>query len=101
MDPLLQGSIRKQAIAELDGWMDMSDESFEVEARDAIRKHFDFKNFSEAFAFMTHVAMKAEKMNHHPEWCNSYNKLRVTLTTHTSKGVTDLDIKLAKFMDAL
>lgn len=98
MDVLLQGCERKQAIAELDGWIDMKDGE---EARDAIRKYFDFKSFNAAFGFMTHVAMKAENMNHHPQWCNSYNKVRVTLTTHTSKGVTSLDIKLAKFMDKI
>jgi 4a-hydroxytetrahydrobiopterin dehydratase len=98
MDTVLQGSEREQAIAELDGWLDMKDGP---DNRDAIRKHFDFKNFSVAFGFMTRCAMKAEKMNHHPEWCNSYNKVRVTLTTHTSDGLTMLDISLAKFMDTV
>jgi len=98
MNTLLQGTDREQAIAELDGWVDMANNDA---PRDAIRKHYEFKSFNAAFGFMTRAAMKAEKMNHHPEWCNSYNKVRVTLTTHTSNGVTLLDIQLAKFMDAV
>jgi len=99
MDTLLQGTERAQAIAELDGWIDMVDGADGNEPRDAIRKYYEFKSFNAAFGFMTRAAMKAEKMNHHPEWCNSYNKVRVTLTTHSSNGVTMLDIQLAKFMD--
>lgn len=68
--------------------------------RDALTKDFFFKDFNAAFAFMTQVAMKAEKMDHHPEWFNVYNKVSVTLATHTVNGVTQNDIDLAKFMEA-
>ncbi len=65
----------------------------------AIERAFQFKNFSEAFAFMTRSAMKAEKMDHHPEWANVYNKVVVTLNTHDAGGLTALDFELAKSMD--
>jgi len=72
-----------------------------VEGRDAIARTFQFKNFNEAFGFMAQVALKAEQMNHHPEWLNVWNKVEVTLTTHDTGGVSELDIKLAAFMDGL
>ena len=72
-----------------------------VPGRDAIHKSFKFKDFSEAFGFMTRVAFVAEKMDHHPEWANIYNKVEVTLTTHDAGGVTQKDLTLAKAMDAL
>ncbi|SMX39959.1 4a-hydroxytetrahydrobiopterin dehydratase [Octadecabacter ascidiaceicola] len=65
------------------------------------RKVFKFKNFVEAFGWMTSVAIVAEKLNHHPEWSNVYKTVDVTLTTHDTGGLTDLDLKLAKRMDAL
>lgn len=71
-----------------------------TEGRDAITRSFKFKNFSAAFAFMTRVAMLAEKMNHHPEWSNVYNRVDVVLTTHDAGGVTQLDIDMAKKMDS-
>lgn len=84
------------AIAEgletLDGWM-LADDG------DAIRKTYKFKTFRKAFAFMTEIAMVAEKMNHHPEWCNVYNRVDVALTTHDAGGITELDFKLAGAMD--
>ncbi|NDE90346.1 MAG: 4a-hydroxytetrahydrobiopterin dehydratase [Alphaproteobacteria bacterium] len=64
-----------------------------------IGRDYIFKNFSEAFAFMTRSALKAEKLNHHPEWGNIYNKVLVTLTTHDAGGITALDIQLATAMD--
>lgn len=67
--------------------------------RDAIKKTFAFKDFNEAFSFMTCVALKAEKMDHHPEWFNVYNRVEVTLSTHDADGLTMRDIELAKFMD--
>lgn len=64
-------------------------------------KTFIFKNFIEAFGWMTSVAITAEKLNHHPEWFNVYKTVKVTLTTHDTGGLSDLDLKLAKRMDAL
>ena len=69
--------------------------------RDAITKSFKFKDFNAAFGWMTRAALIAEKMDHHPEWFNVYNKVEVTLTTHSAGGVTEKDINLAKAMDAL
>jgi 4a-hydroxytetrahydrobiopterin dehydratase len=69
--------------------------------RDAITKTFKFKNFIEAFGWMTQAAMWAETLNHHPEWRNVYNRVTVTLTTHDVDGLTDLDIALANRMDHL
>ncbi len=71
-----------------------------AEGRDAIAKTFQFKDFTEAFAWMTRVAIAAEKMDHHPEWSNVYRTVEVTLTTHDAGGVTDLDVTLARRMDA-
>jgi len=71
------------------------------DARDAITKSFTFRNFVEAFGFMTRAAIWAEKLNHHPEWFNVYKTVTVTLTTHDVDGLSDLDIKLAKKMDSL
>lgn len=82
------------ALLLLDGWE-------HVEGRDAIRKTYRFKNFNEAFGFMTCTALKAEKMDHHPEWTNVYNRVEVVLTTHDVHGVTGLDVALATFMDKL
>ena len=72
-----------------------------AEEGDAIQKSFEFENFNEAFAFMTRVALKAEQMDHHPEWMNVYNRVKVRLTTHDADGVTALDVELAKFMDSI
>jgi len=72
-----------------------------VEGRDAIQKTFVFGNFVEAFGFMTRCALWAEKLNHHPEWSNVYKTVEVTLTTHDTAGLSGLDAKLAKKMDAL
>lgn len=68
---------------------------------DALAKDFKFTDFSEAFAFMTRVALLAEQMDHHPEWFNVYNKVEVTLTTHDAGGITMRDIKMAQFMESL
>ncbi|MEP2027364.1 MAG: 4a-hydroxytetrahydrobiopterin dehydratase [Paracoccaceae bacterium] len=72
-----------------------------VEGRDAIRKTFVFKNFIEAFGWMTQVAIWAEKWNHHPEWDNVYKTVNVVLTTHSADGLSALDAKLARKMDSL
>ncbi len=67
--------------------------------RDAIRRQYTFDDFAQAFAFMTQVALMAEKRNHHPEWSNVYNKVDITLTTHDAEGVTGRDIELARYAD--
>jgi 4a-hydroxytetrahydrobiopterin dehydratase len=69
------------------------------EQRGAITREFVFTDFTQAFAFMTEVALAAEKRNHHPEWCNVYNKVVMTLTTHDADGLTQRDIDLAGFAD--
>jgi 4a-hydroxytetrahydrobiopterin dehydratase len=69
------------------------------EKRDAITREFVFADFNRAFAFMTQVALAAEKADHHPEWSNVYNKVRVTLSTHDAGGVTQKDLDLARFAD--
>ena len=90
----LEGAARIQALTLLDGWT-------EVQGRDAIHKTFKFPDFNAAFAFMTRVALKAEQLDHHPEWSNVYNKVEITLSTHDAGGVTELDAALAKFIDDL
>ena len=81
------------ALAELTGWR-------AAEGRDALEKSFRFADFNAAFGFMARVALLAEKLDHHPEWSNVYNRVEVALTTHDADGVTALDLKMARFMDA-
>lgn len=69
--------------------------------RDAIYKEFLFSNFNEAFGFMTRVALLADKMDHHPEWFNVYNKVQVTMSTHDCGGLSLRDIKMAEFMNEI
>ena len=90
----LTGQTRKEALATLSGWN-------EAAGRDAISKKFVFKDFNQAFGFMTRAALVAEKMDHHPEWFNVYKTVEVTLSTHDAGGVTELDVKLAGAMDRL
>lgn len=85
---------RRAALAELDGWS-------LVDGRDAITKTFGFVDFNAAFGFMSRVALKAEAMDHHPEWFNVWNRVEVTLSTHDAGGLTARDVELAAFMDAL
>ena len=70
-----------------------------VDGRDAIKKSFQFGDFNEAFGFMTRVALKADKIDHHPEWFNVYNRVEVTLSTHDCKGLSQRDITLADFIE--
>ncbi|KAL8598432.1 hypothetical protein ACOMHN_032709 [Nucella lapillus] len=70
-----------------------------VDGRDAIFKEFLFKDFKEAFSFMTRVSLKAEQMDHHPEWFNVYNKVQITLSTHDVSGLSTRDVTLAKFIE--
>lgn len=81
-----------EAVKELSGWMLADDGG-------AIHKRFTFRNFGEAFAFMTRVAMAAEKLDHHPDWSNVYKTVDVKLSTHDAGGLTELDFRLAKLMD--
>ncbi len=90
----LTGSARTAALAKLSGWS-------EVKGRDAIARQFEFSDFNEAFGFMARAALVAEKLDHHPEWFNVYNKVEVTLATHDAGGVTERDIRLAQAMDRL
>jgi 4a-hydroxytetrahydrobiopterin dehydratase len=83
---------RSTQLPQLHGWV-------AVAGRDAIQRHFKFADFNEAFGFMTRVAIKAQEMDHHPEWFNVYSKVEITLSTHEAGGVTERDILLARFID--
>ena len=90
----LTGNARKAALAKLDGWS-------EVPGRDAITRTFIFADFNAAFGFMTRAALVAEKLDHHPEWFNVFDKVAVTLATHDAGGVTERDVALAEVMNRL
>ena len=94
MAETLSDDQRTEALAGLDGW------TYDKTAK-AIGKDFRFVDFSEAFAFMTRVALIAEKAGHHPDWSNTYNRVSIRLSTHDAGGVTDKDIGLATRIDAL
>src|SRR5512138_2912179 len=85
----LSAAERAAALKELTGWQP-------VDGRDAIQRSFKFKNFNEAWGFMTRVALMAEKADHHPEWSNVYNRVEILLTTHDCNGLSQRDVKLAK-----
>ncbi len=84
---------RVEALARLKGWRD-------VDGR-AIRKEFAFQDFNQAFGFMSRVALKAESLNHHPEWLNVGSRVEITVTTHDAGGVSELDVALAAFVDSI
>ena len=88
----LSPEARRSALAELSGWSLLAE-------RDAIEKSFKFKTFNQAWGFMNRVALAAEKLNHHPEWFNVYNRVDIVLTTHDCDGLSELDVKLAKRID--
>lgn len=90
-----------QKIGAAEALMTLKDWSAADGARDAIERTFQFKDFKTAWAFMSACALRAEQMDHHPEWFNVYGKVTVTLTTHDADGVTPLDLDLALYMDAL
>jgi len=92
--PKLDESERDAALAMVPGWtVDRQ--------RDGIRRSFQFRDFAEAFAFMTRIALEAEKADHHPEWSNVWNKVQIFLTTHSAGGLTSRDIALAHKIDAI
>ena len=94
MPTKLEGDQRNDVLKQLEtnGWK-------LVDNRDALSKTFLFKNFNQAFGFMTRVALLAEKLDHHPEWFNVYNKVEVTLSTHDLNGLSTNDVQMAQFMD--
>jgi 4a-hydroxytetrahydrobiopterin dehydratase len=85
---------RRQAMTRLKGWK-------KVRGRDAIHKVYRFKDFNEAFGVMGRVALMAEKMDHHPEWFNVYNRVEITLSTHDVDGLSQRDVALALFIDSI
>jgi 4a-hydroxytetrahydrobiopterin dehydratase len=85
---------RATKLAQLNGWQ-------VLDGRDAIQRKLQFADFNEAFGFMTRVAIKAQEMDHHPEWFNVYNKVEITLSTHEADGLTERDLKLASFIDSI
>jgi 4a-hydroxytetrahydrobiopterin dehydratase len=90
----LSPEAHKEALSILTGWT-------LVEGREAMSKRFVFRDFNEAFGWMSRVALLAEKLDHHPEWSNVYKTVEVTLTTHDAGGLTELDVRLARAMDAM
>ena len=90
----LTGAARHTALRELHGWA-------EVEDRDAIRKSYHFGNFSEAWGFLSRIALAAEKMDHHPEIFNVYNRVEIILSTHDVEGLSERDVRLAQVIDEL
>jgi 4a-hydroxytetrahydrobiopterin dehydratase len=90
----LVGAARHTALRELHGWS-------EIEDRDAIRKSYHFSDFSEAWGFLARIALLAEKMDHHPEIFNVYNRVEIMLSTHDAGGLSERDIRLAQAIDEL
>lgn len=92
MSERLDDAVRTAALASLPGWV-------VVDGRDAIRRKLQFADFNAAFGFMTQVALMAEKLDHHPEWSNVYNRVEIVLSTHDAGGLTHKDIVLARLVD--
>ena len=91
MTRLLESDIEEE-LKKLTGWSVKNDK---------LHKEFQFNNFNQAFGFMTRAAMEIEKMNHHPEWFNVYNRITVELTTHDAGGITNNDVNLARILNSL
>ena len=91
MTRLLESDIEEE-LKKLTGWSVKNDK---------LHKEFQFNNFNQAFGFMTRAAMEIEKMNHHPEWFNVYNRITVNLTTHDAGGITNNDVNLARILNSL
>ncbi len=94
MPKKLAGEERTTALADVPDWT-------EVPGKDAIRRGFKFRNFSEAFGFMSRVALAAEKMDHHPDWSNVYDRVDIELSSHDIGGLSERDIRLAGIIDRL
>lgn len=92
--PRLVGGSRAAALARVPAWTDLPD-------RDAIARRFAFRDFSEAWGWMSRVALLAERHDHHPEWSNVYGRVEVVLTTHEAGGLTEADVRLAEAIDRL
>ena len=90
----LSAEARRRALADLPGWNPVND-------RDAIQKSFQFKDFNQAWGFMSRVALAAEKMDHHPEWFNVYNRVEIALSPHDCGGLSERDLALAGSIDGL
>ena len=90
----LNASERAAALGTLPHWTDMA-------GRDAIRRELRFADFNAAFGFMARVALMAEKLDHHPEWSNVYNRVEIILSTHDAGGVSARDVTLARFIDSI
>jgi 4a-hydroxytetrahydrobiopterin dehydratase len=94
MAKLLSAADRTAAVKRLKGWSATADGK-------AMSRSFKFADFGEAFGFMARAALAAEKLDHHPDWSNAWNKVEVTLSTHDAGGITDMDVKLAEAMNAI
>ena len=94
MQERLEGTSREEGLVSLPDWR-------LVAGRDALQRTFRFENFNQAWGFMCRVALVAEKLDHHPEWSNVWNRVEVTLTTHDAGGLTALDLRLARAMDRI
>ncbi len=94
MTAKLTGQARSDALKGLKEWK-------EVPGRDAIQRSLKFADFTQAFGFMTRVALAAEKADHHPEWSNVYNRVDIVLSTHDAGGLSDKDVALAQYIDSI
>ena len=94
-------SVEKLTEEERESWLSALEDWGMADGKDAIERKFEFEDFSEAWGFMSRVALLAQEHDHHPEWFNVYNTVEITLTTHDADGLSHRDVKLAKAIDAL